>query len=210
MKTAVILVDLQRDFTEFAQGSLAVPGTGRDYIEKVQRATERLAEVYPVFATQDWHPPDHISFYTNHPGKRSFETIEMDGRTQVLWPPHCIQGTLGAKILVDNNLFLGVVQKGRDRRFDSYSGFKDDGGNPTELDSILRFYEIRRIILYGLAIDYCVKATALDGRALGYEVWLVEDLSRGVSPEAARAALKELAEAGVRICTSADVEALAD
>jgi len=209
MKTAVIVVDLQRDFTTLAGGTLAVPGTDRDYVEGVQRATERFAKVYPVFATQDWHPPDHISFYTNHPGRGPFEVVEIEGRSQVLWPPHCIQGTLGAKILVDNNLFLGVIQKGRNPRFDSYSGFKDDGGNPTELDTILRFHGIQRIILYGLATDYCVRATALDARALGYEVWLVKDLSRGVSRETTEAALREMAEAGVQVLSLKEVEALA-
>lgn len=208
MKTAVVVVDVQGDFTEWAHGSLAVPSTGPDYIEQVQRATERLSKYWPVFATQDWHPPDHISFYTNHPGRKPLEAVEVEGRTQVLWPPHCVHGTQGAKILIDNNLFLGVIQKGRDRRYDSYSGFKDDGGNPTELDSILRLHGIERIILYGLATDYCVRATALDARALGYEVWLVEDLSRGVSSETTEGALREMANAGVRILTLKEAEAL--
>lgn len=205
MKTAVVVVDVQGDFTEWARGSLAVPATGRDYLDRVEEATRRFSKLWPVFATQDWHPPDHISFYTNHPGRKPFEAIQVEGRTQVLWPPHCVHGTPGAKILIDNNLFLGVIQKGRDRRFDSYSGFKDDGGNPTELDAILRLHGIERIILYGLATDYCVRATALDARALGYEVWLIEDLCRGVSPDTTEAAIKEMRAAGVKVVKEGDI-----
>jgi nicotinamidase/pyrazinamidase len=86
------------------------------------------ASGFPLFGVQDWHPGDHISFYTSHPGKKPFETIEIDGRHQVLWPLHCVQGTENARILIDNNLFQAAVQKGKDRRYDSYSVFEDDGG----------------------------------------------------------------------------------
>ncbi|RLA85786.1 MAG: amidase [Deltaproteobacteria bacterium] len=209
MKVGVIVVDLQGDFTEYKGGSLAVPGTDRHYIEKVQEVTERFKLWGAlIIGTQDWHPPDHVSFYTNHPGKKAFEVIEIQGRKQTLWPPHCIQGTEGARILIDNNLFRAVVQKGRDPRFDSYSGFQDDGGNRTELDTILKINGVKRLIVYGLATDYCVRATAVDARGLGYEVFLLKDLCRGVAPDTTAMALEEMARTGIKILEGLNPEEL--
>jgi len=203
------VVDLQGDFTEHKGGSLAVPGTGKDYIERVQEVTEKFNLWGAlIFGTQDWHPPDHVSFYTNHPGKKAFEVIEIQGRKQTLWPPHCIQGTEGARILIDNNLFRAVVQKGRNPHFDSYSGFQDDGGNRTELDTILKINGVKRLIVYGLATDYCVRATVMDAKGLGYEVFLLKDLCRGVAPETAASALEEMARAKVEIVEGIDPERL--
>lgn len=204
MKLAVILVDLQGDFTECKNGTLAVPGTDWGYVKEVEEALRQLREKgFLIFATQDWHPPQHISFYTNHPGKKPFEEVELpSGRKQRLWPPHCIQGTEGARILVDNNLFLGVVQKGRHPHFDSYSAFKDDGGNETELESILRFHEVTDLLVFGLATDYCVKATAIDALEKGYRVTVVLGLSRGVAIDTTDRAVEEMKEKGARIVSS--------
>jgi len=194
----VIVVDVQGDFTEWKNGSLAVPGTDKTYVKKVEKSTKALRKAgFLVFATQDWHPGDHISFYTNHPGKKPFEVIRIEGRTQVLWPPHCVQGTEKARILVDNNLFLAVVQKGRDKKFDSYSGFQDDGGQKTEMDSILRRNGIKKVVVYGIATDYCVRATAIDAAKAGYKVIVIEELCRGVAPETSKKALEEMKKAGV-------------
>jgi nicotinamidase/pyrazinamidase len=199
-KTGVIVVDVQGDFTTWKEGSLAVPGTDQGFVEKVKEATRLLSRAgLPVFATQDWHPSNHISFYTNHPGKKPFDSIQVEGRTQVLWPPHCVQGTEKAKLLLEDDLFLAVVKKGQDPRFDSYSGFQDDGGKKTELDSILRQHQIGKVVVYGIATDYCVKATALDALASGYRVVVVEGLCKGVSPETTDLALREMREKGVRI-----------
>lgn len=206
-KIGVIVVDVQGDFTEWKAGSLAVSGTDEAYVRQVEMATKRLKEAgFLIFATQDWHPPNHISFYTNHPGKKPFEVIDLDGRKQVLWPPHCVQGTEGAKILVDNNLFRAIVQKGRDPRYDSYSGFQDDGGQKTEMDTILRLNGIETVVVYGIATDYCVKATALDAVKAGYKVIVVEELCRGVAPDTIQKALKEMRSAGVLIMERLDIE----
>lgn len=204
MKRAVILVDLQGDFTECKGGALPVPGTNWAYVKEVEEAIRRLEEQgLMIFASQDWHPPEHVSFYTNHPGKKPFEEVELpSGRKQKLWPPHCIQGTEGAKILVDNNLFLAVVQKGKHPHFDSYSAFRDDGGNETELDSILKFHGIRDLLIFGLATDYCVKATAIDALERGYQVTVVLGLSRGVTPETTERAIKEMKDKGARIVSN--------
>ncbi len=206
-KIGVIVVDVQGDFTEWKEGSLAVSGTDEAYVRQVEEATRKLRDAgFLIFATQDWHPPNHVSFYTNHPGKKPFEVIDVDGRKQVLWPPHCVQGTEGARILVDNNLFRAVVQKGRDPRYDSYSGFQDDGGQKTEMDTILRLNGIETVVVYGIATDYCVKATALDAAKAGYKVIVVKELCRGVAPDTIEKALKEMRSAGVMIVERLDIE----
>ena len=208
-KTGVMVVDIQGDFTQWKAGSLAVPDSGADFIEKVGEATRILHTLgFSIFGSQDWHPADHISFYTNHPGKKPFDVIEINGRQQVLWPPHCVQGTDNARILVDNNLFQAVVQKGRDRRYDSYSTFEDDGGHRTEMESILRRNGIRRIVLYGIATDYCVRATSLDALQAGLQVTVIEELCRGVAPDTSRSAWETIKQAGASIYQRFDVNGI--
>lgn len=205
-KIGVIVGDIQGDFTQWRGGSLAVPDSSAHFIKQVGEATAILHTAgLPIFGVQDWHPRDHISFYTSHPGKQPFETIEIDGRHQVLWPPHCVQGTENARILVDNNLFLAVVQKGRDRQYDSYSAFQDDGGHQTEMESILRSNGIEKIVLYGIATDYCVRATVVDAIQAGFQVTVIEKLCRGVAPDTSQAAWEEMKEMGASILQKFDV-----
>jgi nicotinamidase/pyrazinamidase len=206
-KTGVIVVDVQGDFTTWKKGSLAVNGTDRAFVEKVQKATEALsARGYLIFGTQDWHPADHISFYTNHPGKNAFELIKIGERTQVLWPPHCVQGTENARVLVDNNLFMAIVKKGKDPKYDSYSGFQDDGGAKTEMDQILKRNGIQNLVVYGIATDYCVKATAIDAANAGYDVTVIEGLCKGVAPETSAKAWKEMKAKGITILKELDFQ----
>jgi len=124
---------------------------------------------------------------------------------QVLWPPHYVQGTENARILVGNNLFLAVVQKGKDRRYDSYSAFQDDGGHKTEMESILRRNGIGKIVLFGVATDYCVRATVIDALQAGFRVIVIEELCRGVAPDTSQAALKEMKEVGAIILARFDL-----
>ena len=204
-KAGVIVVDMQGDFTTWKNGSLAVAGTDQAFVKKVVHATKEMAgKGLLVFGCQDWHPADHVSFYTNHSGKKPFEAIKLNGRTQVLWPPHCVQGTQNARVLVDNNLFLAIVKKGKNPRYDSYSGFQDDGGDKTEMDQILKRNGIQKVIVYGLATDYCVKATALDAANAGYKVVVVEGLCKGVAPETTEAALEEMKKKGITIVKELD------
>jgi nicotinamidase/pyrazinamidase len=206
-KIGVIVVDVQGDFTLWKSGSLAVPGSDEAYVKKVEEVTRCLKRAgFLIFGSQDWHPMEHISFYTNHPGKKPFETIQIDNRTQVLWPPHCVQGTENARVLPDNNLFLAIVKKGQDPRFDSYSAFQDDGGRKTEMDRILKRNEIGVVVVYGIATDYCVKATALDALANGYKVIVIEDLCMGVAPDTSAKALEEMKEKGVTVMKELDIE----
>jgi len=202
-QTGVVVVDVQGDFTGLKQGSLAVEKTDQAYIDKVVEVTQKFySKGYKLFATQDFHPENHISFYTNHDNKAPYDTIEIDGRSQVLWPPHCVTGTQNAEVLIDNSLFTAIVQKGTRPDYDSYSGFFDDGGAKTDLDDILRSHGLTTLIMYGLATDYCVMATAMDALASGYSVFLMEDLCRGVERETTRSALEKMRSAGVEMISS--------
>ena len=202
--TAVIVVDVQGCFTQ--GGSLAVANTGLDYISKVAFAVKafKFAGI-PVYATQDWHPENHMSFAKNHPGMQPFQTIPLDPSkgfkhtTQMLWPAHCVQGTKEANILIDPRLFTAIVKKGTNTDYDSYSGFEDDNGQKTGLERLLKNAGIKKVIVFGIATDYCVKATAMDAKAAGFEVVLLNKLSRGVAPDTIAQALKEMEAAGITI-----------
>jgi nicotinamidase/pyrazinamidase len=196
----VIVVDFQADFTELRKGALAVPDTGQDYVEEVIASTRRYKEQgLPILATRDYHPLNHISFYTRHEGKKAFDVIEVSGRKQVLWPPHCVQGTDGAKILLPSELITAVVSTGEDADFESYSGFRDDAGRDTGMKALLEGMGAAELIVYGLATDYCVRATVLHALEEGYAVVLISRLSKGITPESTRAALEEMQAAGAVI-----------
>ena len=201
---ALILVDLQNDFCP--GGSLAVPdGDAVVAVANVLGPRFRL-----VVATEDRHPKDHLSFASQHPGKKVYEQIDLDGLPQVLWPDHCVAGTSGAALhpALSRAFIQHVVPKGTDRRIDSYSGFFDNGHRKqTELDAYLKSQGVRALVIMGLATDYCVKWTALDAVDLGYEVTLVEDGCRGVGlgEHDVKSALREMAERGVVLKHSADI-----
>jgi nicotinamidase/pyrazinamidase len=206
-KIGVIVVDIQGDFTKIKNGSLAVEGTDEAYIKAVEENTKKLKEAgFPIFATQDWHPANHASFFTNHKGKKAFEVIKLHGKDQVLWPPHCVQKTPGAEILLDSKLFKAVVKKGMDPQYDSYSGFQDDGGKKTEMDKLLKKDKIKKLVVYGIATDYCVRATVLDAVARGYKVIMIKNLSRGVAPDTSQKAIEEMKAKGVVVLDDVDLE----
>ena len=206
-RIGVIVVDIQGDFTKLKNGSLAVDGTDEAYIKAVEENTKKLKLAgFPIYATQDWHPKNHASFFTNHKGKKAFEVIKLHGKDQVLWPPHCVQNTSGAEILLDKKLFKAVVRKGMDSQYDSYSGFQDDGGKKTEMDKLLKKDHIKKIILYGIATDYCVRATSLDAVAAGYKVIVIKNLCRGVAPDTSQKAIEEMQAKGIVILDDLDLE----
>jgi nicotinamidase/pyrazinamidase len=206
-RIGVIVVDVQGDFTKLKNGSLAVEGTDEAYIKAVKENTRKLkAAGLAIFATQDWHPPNHVSFFTNHKDKKAFDVIQLRGKDQVLWPPHCVQKTPGAEILLDPKVFKAVVKKGTDPQYDSYSGFQDDGGKKTQLDRLLKKDHIKKLIVYGIATDYCVRATVLDGVAAGYKVVMIKNLSRGVAPDTSQKALEEMKAKGVLVLDDLDLE----
>ena len=207
IKIGVIVVDIQGDFTKLKNGSLAVDRTDEAYIKTADENTKRLKEVgFPIYATQDWHPASHVSFFTNHPGKKPFDVIRVHEKDQVLWPPHCVQRTPGAEILLDKKSFKAVVRKGMDPQYDSYSGFQDDSGKKTGLDQLLTKSGIKKLVVYGIATDYCVRATALDGLAAGYKVVLIKNLCRGVAPDTSQKAIEEMKAKGIVVLDDLDLE----
>jgi len=201
---ALILVDIQNDF--LPGGALAVRD-GDAVIEPANRA-QRGYEL--VVATQDWHPADHGSFATQHPGRKPGELILLDGLDQVLWPPHCVQGTLGAELAasVDRSRIDHVFQKGMDPLVDSYSGFFDNGHrHDTGMGEWLRRRGVDQVDLCGLALDYCVKFSALDAARLGFRTAVIVDATRpvDVNPGDGERAVDELRRAGVRIIRAAEL-----
>ena len=206
-KIGVNVVDIQGDFTRLKNGSLAVDGTDEAYIKTVEENTKKLRDAgFPIYATQDWHPANHISFFTNHSGKKAFDVIKVRGKDQVLWPPHCVQNSPGAEILLDKKLFKAVVRKGMDPQYDSYSGFQDDGGRNTDMDKLLKKDGINKVVLYGIATDYCVRATALHAVAAGYKVIVIKNLCRGVAPDTSQKAVEEIKGKGIAVLDDLDLE----
>ena len=178
--TALILVDLQHDF--MPGGALGVAHAD----EVIDVARDLMARHDVVVATQDWHPPDHQSFATEHPGKQPGDQITLHGLTQTLWPVHCVQGTQGAALVpgLDLGELTHVVRKGSDKELDSYSGFYDNGRRQsTGLEAWLRDQGITDLVVMGIATDYCVKFTVLDALAQGFGVEVVVEGCRAVELE---------------------------
>ncbi|MEO6776638.1 MAG: bifunctional nicotinamidase/pyrazinamidase [Kofleriaceae bacterium] len=201
---ALILVDLQYDF--MPGGALAV-ARGDDTVAIANRV---LPHFSVVAATQDWHPRSHASFAANHPGAEVGQVIELAGQPQVLWPVHCVQDSHGAELHaeLDRARITEVIRKGTDPAIDSYSGFFDnDHRKQTGLAEWLRARWIEQVYVMGLATDYCVKATALDARGLGFDVKLIEDGCRAVELHAGdgERAIAELRGAGVAIVESGSI-----
>jgi nicotinamidase/pyrazinamidase len=201
---ALLLVDLQYDFCP--GGALAVAHGD----ETIAVANRLMPHFSTVVATQDWHPADHGSFATEHLGKHPGELIELGGVSQVVWPPHCVQGTHGAELHagLDRAKITEVFPKGTHRTIDSYSGFFDNGHrNETGLAEWLRKRWVTRLYVMGLATDYCVQATVLDARALGFETWVIEDGCRAVelAPGDGERALAAMRAAGATIVESGTI-----
>lgn len=197
---ALIMIDIQKDF--LPGGSLEVKD-GDQIVPVVNRLQEHFDM---VVATQDWHPRDHRSFASNHPGKEPGDHVDLEGIDQVLWPDHCVQGSPGAEWPgeLHTDKIVKVIRKGLDPLVDSYSGFYDNQHRrATGLHDVLRKHGISFLALTGLAADVCVKYTALDALMLGYEVFLVSDATRAVEGDKAlRKVLKELGDQGARVVTS--------
>jgi nicotinamidase/pyrazinamidase len=200
---ALLVVDVQNDFCP--GGALAVPD-GDAIVPLVNRLARRFAH---VVLTQDWHPAGHASFASAHPGKRPFETIELGYGSQILWPDHCVQGTEGARFHAGLDISHAelVLRKGYDRAIDSYSAFREnDRKTPTGLAGYLKERGFARLTLCGLATDFCVLFSALDGRAAGFEVTVALAACRGIDTEGSLArALSAMREAGVRLLESVEV-----
>ncbi|GGD15124.1 bifunctional nicotinamidase/pyrazinamidase [Aureimonas glaciei] len=196
---ALVVVDMQRDFCP--GGALAVPGG-----DAVVPVVNRLGRAFgTIVLTQDWHPAGHISFASTH-AQAPFETVAAAYGTQVLWPDHCVQGSEGAAFHpgLDLPSAQAIVRKGTHPHVDSYSGFLEaDRVTPTGLGGYLRERGVERIFVAGLALDFCVAWTALDGRGKGFEVVLIEDACRAIDLGGSLArAMADMAAAGVAVETS--------
>ena len=197
---ALLLIDLQLDF--MPGGALAI--TGGDEVIPVCNALARRFQ--HVILTQDWHPPGHISFASSHAGAAPFTVVEVAYGAQTLWPEHCLQGTRGAALhpLLDVPHAELILHKGFRRAIDSYSAFREnDRSTPTGLAGYLQERGLRRLFLAGLAYDFCVRFSALDGRALGFETTVIADACRAVGlPGSVAATQSALAAAEVAVIAS--------
>lgn len=196
---ALLLIDIQKDF--LPGGALAVPEG--DLIIPVVNQLQPHFNL--VIATQDWHPPHHKSFASQHANHQVFDTIEINGLNQVLWPNHCVQGTPGAEFseTLDQNNVEAIFRKGTDPEIDSYSGFYDNGHRKsTGLADYLRGKQVRQIFVAGLAADYCVYFSAIDALQEGFKTYLLEDATRAISPAGFKKAKVDIISKGGKIIQS--------
>lgn len=199
-ETALLIVDVQRDFCP--GGALAVADG-----DAVVPVINRLSPLFrTVILTQDWHPPGHASFASSRDGATPFATVEMPYGPQVLWPDHCVQNTPGAAFHPDLETARAqmVIRKGVHPAIDSYSAFfENDQTTPTGLAGALADLGIRHVVMAGLATDFCVQWSAVDGRRLGLKVTVIEDACRAIDLNGSLdAARHDMHAAGVTITTS--------
>jgi nicotinamidase/pyrazinamidase len=181
----LLVIDVQNDFCPAVNGvggALAVKN-GDAVVPIINRLAPRFEH---VILTQDWHPAGHISFASSHPGTQPFTSIEVPYGTQTLWPDHCVQGTPGADLHPGLQIPHAelILRKGFRREIDSYSAFlEDDHTTPTGLASYLRERGLKRLFICGLAYDFCVRFSAIDGTAAGFECIVIDDATRAVDLE---------------------------
>ncbi len=196
---ALLIIDVQNDF--LPGGSLEVPGGDR-----ILPVINRISGGFDlVVATQDWHPADHMSFASNHQGKKPFEEGMVGGIEQVLWPDHCVQGTEGAGFSEDLDMrpVEAIFRKGMDREIDSYSGFYDNGHKKSVgLAEYLKSKGVRELFVSGLAGDVCVYFTLKDALKEGFRTWLIEDATQALDPEKFEEQKAELRNLGAGVVQS--------
>ena len=192
---ALIVIDVQNDFCP--GGALAVPGGD----EIVQGINALMSDFDAVILTQDWHPAGHSSFASSHAGKNPYDMTEMPYGPQVLWPDHCIQGSLGAKFHMELHQDRAdlIIRKGYNPAIDSYSAFfENDHETPTGLEGYLRTRGVSQLTMVGLALDFCVNFSAVDAAKLGFDVTVREDLCRAIDLDGSLAAARAgMSSAGV-------------
>ncbi|MFY0646436.1 MAG: bifunctional nicotinamidase/pyrazinamidase [Sulfitobacter geojensis] len=194
---ALVVIDVQNDFCP--GGALAVAG-GDDIVQGINAL---MNDFDSVILTQDWHPAGHSSFASSHTGKAPLELIDMPYGPQVLWPDHCIQGSLGAKFHMELHQDRAdmIIRKGYNPAIDSYSAFfENDHETPTGLEGYLRTRGITGVTMVGLALDFCVNYSAVDAAKLGFDVTVRQDLCRAIDMGGSLAAAVEgMTAAGVTL-----------
>jgi len=197
---ALLIVDVQNDFCP--GGALEVPN-GDQIVPTINTLSEQFNI---VIQTQDWHPSGHSSFASSHKGKNPFDTIDMPYGEQVLWPDHCVQGSSGADFHpdLDTDRSQLIIRKGFRKDIDSYSAFfENDDTTTTGLSGYLRQRDIDTLYAVGLATDFCVKWSVIDGLNEGFDVFVVEDAVEGIDIDGSvDAAWDEMLEAGAQKVTS--------
>jgi len=200
---ALLVIDVQNDFCP--GGNLAVP-EGDQVVPVINNLIEKFDH---VLQTQDWHTVGHHSFASAHEGKEPFGTIKMNYGIQTLWPDHCIQGTDGAGFHPDLETTRTelIIRKGFRKEIDSYSAFfENDHQTSTGLTGYLRERGIQQLYMVGLATDFCVKWSAIDGRKQGFQVYVIDDAVRGIDIDGSVAkAWREMEQIGVKRITSDQV-----
>lgn len=193
---ALLVIDMQNDFCP--GGSLAV-NDGDSIVPPINKLGGRFEH---VILTQDWHPEGHISFASSHTGRQPYSVTEVAYGPQTLWPDHCLKGSSGAAFhpALDLPHAELIARKGFRREIDSYSAFlENDHTTPTGLAGYLRERGLKRLYLCGLAYDFCVRFSAIDGTALGFECIVMEDASRAVGlPGSVDETNRAFADAGIK------------
>ncbi|MGV1904537.1 bifunctional nicotinamidase/pyrazinamidase [Agrobacterium cavarae] len=203
---ALLLIDIQNGFCP--GGNL--PVADGDKIVPIANALIENGGYDLIVASQDWHPANHGSFASQHPGKQPFEMGELSGKPQVMWPDHCVQETPDADFHPDLNTqaFDHVQQKGENPAVDSYSAFRDnDQSATTGLADYLNRQGVTVLDICGLATDYCVSFSALDACDMlpDVKVRFIEDASRGIDPEGIKAAIAAMRAKGIAVVNSSDI-----
>lgn len=206
MTKALLLIDIQNGFCP--GGNL--PVAEGDAVVPIANALMQSGRYDLIIASQDWHPANHGSFASQHPGKQPFEMGELSGKPQMMWPDHCVQGSVDARFHADlhSERFDYVQKKGQNPAVDSYSAFRDnDQTATTGLDAVLKEKQVTELDVMGLATDFCVKFSVLDALDMlpGVRVRFIEDGSRGISPQGVADAIAEMQASGAHITTSAAI-----
>lgn len=200
---ALLIVDVQNDFCP--GGALEVP-EGDQVVPVINQLTGQFDR---VIQTQDWHPEDHYSFASAYKGKKPFETTQLEYGEQVLWPDHCVQNTKGAEFHPDliTKPSQMIIRKGFRKNIDSYSAFyENDHVTKTGLTGYLHDRDIDTLYVTGLATDFCVKWSVIDGCKEGFRVYVVKDAIKGIDIDGSvEQAMKEMKDAGAQMITSSDI-----
>ena len=192
--TALVIVDVQNDF--LINGSLEVP-CGNDVIEPINHIIKNYSL---VVATKDWHPSNHVSFASNHPGKKVGDVVKVDNIDQILWPDHCVQESTGSDFpaILNAKIIKKIIFKGTNSQIDSYSGFHDNGKiRSTGLCAYLKAKNVTSIDYVGLATEYCVKYTVFDSIEEGFKTRVILKGIKGINLEESNKALKEMKSKGI-------------
>ncbi len=207
-RRALLVVDVQNDF--LPGGALAV-AHGDEILAPLSRLMESGAFEL-IVATQDWHPPGHISFASSHRGHQVLDTIRLYHHDQTLWPDHCVQGTHGARLHRDLPWAraAAIIRKATDPTIDSYSALRNNWNPrgkrpPTGLSGYLKNHGVREVVICGLARDYCVRWSAEDALKDGFRVSVIWDLCRSIDPSADARLRNRLSARGAKIIDSAEV-----